>query len=141
MRQKLLNGLRSIAYNILGFLLFIWIIVRPFDKGYPEGPIYYLISAALLLLSTLLFYVIWRFPRWEGWDRYRTILLFYGSCLAGSYPCWVYTPVWGFSPLWGHVLGLLIGAALGVSITLWENQAIKARKSALLAEQHLALDA
>jgi len=89
----------------------------------------------------LLFYLIWRSPRWERWNGYRVVLLFISSCLTVSYSGWVYAPIWGFAPLLGHVVGFLVGAAVGLGIMIWEDRAINVRKDALLAGQRGALNA
>ena len=146
MQQKSSNGLLQLGspilrfllaagYSIMGLVLFVWIGVRPFEKGYPEGPIYYLLSAALLLLSTLLFYLLWRAPRGKLWDRYRVMFLATGTYLAASYPAWFYARAWGLPPVWGLLLGLVAGLALGAALNHWEEQAISARRGVLVADQ------
>ncbi|HEY7356030.1 MAG TPA: hypothetical protein VH590_06170 [Ktedonobacterales bacterium] len=151
MLQKLLNMLLNVLYWLTGLALFsllVGIIVSPFEKG---SPFSFLKSASLLessitsaislLLSILLFYLIWRFPRLERWKGHMNILTLIGACLTISYLGWVYAPTWGLAPLGGHVVGLLVGGALGVGITVWEGRTINARKGALVAGQRRALDA
>ncbi|HEY7358146.1 MAG TPA: hypothetical protein VH590_16815 [Ktedonobacterales bacterium] len=153
MLQKLLNMLLNVLYWLTGlamFSLFVGIIVSPFEKGSPMS-VRLLESASLLessiasaislLLSILLLFLIWRFQRLERWKGHMNILTLIGACLTISYLGWVYAPTWGLAPLLGHVLGLLVGGALGVGITVWEGRTINARKGALVAEQRGALDA
>jgi hypothetical protein len=140
MRQTWSNGL----YRLTQFLLYLYfggIIVGPLWIGYPRSPLeYYLGSAVFLCLSLLLFALIWRFPRLKRWEDLMLGSTLISSCLAGAYTGWVYAPTWRLLPVLGHVLGLLVGAALALCISLWESLAIAARRRSLLAGQHDALD-
>ena len=122
MLHKLLKGMLTALHWLTGlalFSLFVGVIVCPFEK---DSPLTLLKSASLLetsitsaislLLSLLLFYFIWHFPRLERWKGHMNILVLMSGCLVVSYLGWVYAPTWGFSPLLGHVVGLLASGAL-----------------------------
>src|SRR5262249_33232858 len=135
MRQKLSNGLYWLTGVALTNGLFN-LTVATFWNGYPKSSLeYYLDCVIYLLVSLLLFYLIWRAPRRERWTLQMSMLTLLSSFLAGSYIGWLYAPTWSLPPLLGHVLGLLGGASLGGGIVLWELQAITARKRRLQAER------
>ena len=140
MRQNWSNGLYRLTQLLL-YLYFGGIVVGPLWRGYPGSPLeYYLDSAVFLCLSLLLFALIWRFPRLKRWEDHMLGSTFISSCLAGSYTGWVSAPTWRLLPVLGHVLGLLVGAALGSGILLWAYVALAARRRSLLAGQREALD-
>lgn len=140
MRKTLSNGLYRLTQLFL-YLTLGGVILGPFGRGYPGSALeYYLDGAVFLCLSLLLFVLIWCVPRLERWENHMIGLAIISSCLAGSYTGWVYAPTWRLLPVLGHVLGFLVGAALGSGIWLWEGLALAARRRSLLAGQRDALD-
>jgi hypothetical protein len=141
MHQKWSNGLR----NLVGFLLvnqFLGVFLLPLEKGHPISLLETSITSAVeLLLSLLLFCLIWRSPRLEPWEVHMGTLATNSGCFAGSYLGWVYAPTWGLLPQIGHGLGFLVGAMLGAGVTVLEIWIIFLKRKPLPTEQHSALDA
>jgi hypothetical protein len=140
MRQKWSNGL----YWLTGFALanlFINTLQRPFARGSPVSLLEASITCVVsLLLSLLLFYLIWRSPRLEPWEVHMGMLATNSGCFAGSYIGWMYAPTWGLLPQIGHLLGFLVGAVLGAGISILEKWIIFLKRKPLLTGQAGALD-